>query len=100
MKTLLKNGTIYDGSGTKTFSGDVLVENEQIIEIGANITSKAERIIDCTGLCIAPGFIDAHTHNDFFIERDDSERFFAPFVKQGITTQTTGNCGFSPFCNW
>jgi len=97
MKILLKNGKIYDGSGALPFSGDVLIESDKIIKLGANIASEVDRVIDCSGLCITPGFIDAHTHNDFFIERSDSEQFFAPFVKQGITTQTTGNCGFSPF---
>ena len=97
MRTLLKNGAIYDGSGVEPFMGDVLVENEQIIAIGADISQKTDKIIDCTGLCIAPGFIDAHSHNDFFIEGENSGKYFAPFVKQGITTQITGNCGLSPF---
>ena len=97
MKTLLKNGEIYDGSGEKPFNGDVLVENERILEVGVGVKSEADRTIDCSGLCIAPGFIDAHTHNDFFIEKSDSERFFSPFIRQGITTQISGNCGFSSF---
>jgi len=97
VKILLKNGEIYDGSGAKPFMGDVLVENERILEFGVGIKSEADRIIDCSGLCIAPGFIDAHTHNDFFVEKCGAERFFSPFIRQGITTQISGNCGFSPF---
>jgi N-acyl-D-amino-acid deacylase len=46
---------------------------------------------------VAPGFIDAHSHNEFFADRDNAEKYFAPFLRQGITTQITGNCGFSPF---
>ncbi|MCL2679998.1 MAG: amidohydrolase family protein [Coriobacteriia bacterium] len=97
MKILLKNGTVYDGTGQPAFAGDVLIEGERIVAVAPHITSEADRTIDCTGLCIAPGFIDAHTHNDFFIDRDNTEQYFAPFVKQGITTQIAGNCGLSPF---
>jgi len=44
---------------------------------------------------VAPGFIDAHSHNDFFAWK--GTEYFAPFIRQGITTQIVGNCGFSPF---
>lgn len=54
-------------------------------------------MIDVQGKCVAPGFIDAHSHNDWFAARKDNARFFMPFLRQGITTQVTGNCGFSPF---
>lgn len=41
--------------------------------------------------------IDAHSHNDFFYDYPDAEQYYSPFIRQGITTQITGNCGFSPF---
>ena len=97
MKTLYKSGTIVDGSGNKPYVGDVLVENEKIIKVGSNLTDEADRIVDCTGLTVAPGFIDAHSHNDFFCDYDNAEVYFKSFIQQGITTQITGNCGFSPF---
>ena len=97
MKTLLKNGNIYDGTGQTAFVGDVLIDGDKIIEISTEINSDANKIIDCTGLCVAPGFIDAHSHNDFFVEKENSEKYFAPFIKQGITTQIVGNCGLSPY---
>lgn len=97
MKTLFKNGFVIDGSGEKGFHGDVLVEGEKIVEVAPNIDCVADEVIDCTGLTVSPGWIDAHSHNDFFVDREDPERFFEPFVRQGITTQITGNCGFSPF---
>ena len=56
-----------------------------------------DEIIDCSGLVVAPGFIDCHSHNDWYAARKDNDRFYAPFLEQGITTQVTGNCGFSPF---
>ena len=96
MKTLFKNGTVFDGSGKKPFVGDVLIEDNKILKVG-NCDEKADETIDISGLYICPGFIDAHSHNDFFCDRDDSEKFFSPFIKQGITTQITGNCSFSPF---
>lgn len=96
MKTLLKNGTIFDGSMNAPFVGDVLIEDDKIISVGKSV-EEADEIINMTGKYVCPGFIDAHSHNDFFCDRDDSEKFFAPFIKQGITTQITGNCSFSPF---
>ena len=96
MKTLLKNGTIFDGSMNAPFVGDVLIEDDKIISVGKSV-EDADEIIDMTGKYVCPGFIDAHSHNDFFCDRDDSEKFFAPFIRQGITTQITGNCSFSPF---
>lgn len=97
MKTLLKNGTIIDGTGAKQYVGDVLIENNKIAKVGVNIADSVDKTIDCAGLVVAPGFIDAHSHNDFFYDYDNAEDFYRPFIEQGITTQITGNCGFSPF---
>ena len=97
MKTLLKNGTIVDGSGGKPYVSDVLIENDKITKIAKDIDAADAEVIDCTGLTVAPGFIDAHSHNDFFYDYDDAERFYEPFIRQGITTQITGNCGFWQF---
>ena len=97
MKILFKNGFVIDGSGEKGFHGDVLVEGERIVEVAPNIDCVADEVIDCSGLTVSPGWIDAHSHNDFFVDREDAEKFFEPFLRQGITTQVTGNCGFSPF---
>lgn len=96
MKTLLKNARIYDGSGKAPYMGSVLIEDDRIVQAG-NITACADRKIDCAGLSLAPGFIDAHSHNDFFYDYADARTYFEPFLRQGITTQITGNCGFSPF---
>ena len=97
MKTLFKNGTIYDGTGNRPYSGDVLIEDDRIAAVGGSITEAADRIVDLTGCQICPGLIDAHSHNDFFYDREDAEKFYRPFIEQGITTQITGNCSFSPF---
>lgn len=97
MKILFKGGYVIDGSGAPGFKGDVLVDGERIAAVGTNLDVQADKTVDCTGLTVAPGFIDAHSHNDFFYDYDDAEKYYEPFVRQGITTQVTGNCGFSPF---
>ena len=97
MKTLFRNGCIYDGTGSAPVAGDVLIEDDRILKVGGSISDEADRVIELGGLAICPGLIDAHSHNDFFYDREDSEIFYRPFVEQGITTQITGNCSFSPF---
>ncbi len=96
MKTLLKNARIYDGTGAAAFHGDVLIEGDRIAQIGAELSANgADEVVDLRGLSLAPGFIDAHSHNDWFALRDDPLPFFDPFIRQGITTFVTGNCGIS-----
>ena len=97
MKTLLKNGLIYDGKGNAPQKADVLLENELILKIGNIATEEADTVMDMSGLCVTPGLIDAHSHNDFFYDYEDADVYYRPFLEQGITTQITGNCGFSPF---
>ena len=59
MKTLLKNGRIYDGTGVDAFAGDILLDGGRIARIGQDIPAgDAERIIDLRGASVAPGFID------------------------------------------
>ena len=97
MKILLRGGNIVDGTGAPAFVGDVLIEGEKILSVAPTIEQQADQVVDCFGLYVCPGFIDAHSHNDFYIDKNNPEKYFQPFIKQGITTQVTGNCGFSPF---
>ena len=97
MKTLFKGGLIYDGTGARPYTGDVLIEDDRIVAVGPEVNAEADKVIDITGKQICPGLIDAHSHNDFFYDRDDAEKYYRPFIEQGITTQITGNCSFSPF---
>ena len=93
---LLKNAKIYDGSGSAPFSGDILVSDDRILEVGPGLTAGEDcPVLDLQGLSIAPGFIDAHSHNDWFALRKDSRKYFEPFIRQGITTFVAGNCGLS-----
>ncbi len=97
VKTLFKNGLILDGSGAEPVRGDVLIENDRIAAVGGEIRADADEIVDAGELLVCPGLIDAHSHNDFFYDRENAEKYFQPFIEQGITTQVTGNCSFSPF---
>ncbi len=97
MKTLFTNARIVDGSGAAPFVGRLLMEDERILAVGELPDAQADRVVDLGGCLLCPGLIDAHSHNDFFYDREDAEKFFRPFLEQGITTQITGNCSFSPF---
>ncbi len=95
MKLLLKNARVYDGSGSAAFQGDVLTENDRILRVDGCINEPADQVIDLQGASLAPGFIDAHSHNDWFALQEDPLPWFEPFIRQGITTFVTGNCGIS-----
>jgi len=90
--TVLMGGLVIDGSGRPAFRADVALRDDTIVAIGELRKISAIRIIDVTGLVIAPGFIDAHTHDDLIcITQPD----MTPKVSQGVTTLIVGNCGIS-----
>ena len=95
MKTLLTNCRIYDGTGAEGFTGSVLFEDDRILSVGDADPAQADRVIDLGGKSLASGFIDIHSHNDWFAIKKEPLKYFAPFIRQGITTFVTGNCGLS-----
>jgi len=105
MKQLLKNAKIYDGTGADAYVGDILIEGDRIARVGASIDEAADRVIDLAGKSVASGFIDGHSHNDWFAIKKEPLPYFEPFIRQGITTFVTGNCGlstvgFEPGCRY
>ena len=89
---LIKNVEIIDGTGKKSLIGSVAVQNGKICADGERW--ECENVIDGTGLALAPGFIDVHSHGDFVAGHD-----YARLCKisQGITTEIAGQCGSSCF---
>ena len=93
---LFKDAIIYDGTGSEAFKGDILVEGDRILKVEDFIQPEdGWKIIDLKGLSVSPGFIDAHSHNDWFAIKNDPQKYFEPFIRQGITSFVTGNCGLS-----
>lgn len=95
MKTLLQHCRIYDGTGADAFTGDIMIEDERILAIAPQIEAEDAQQIDLTGKSISSGFFDAHSHNDWFAAKKDPAPYFEPFVRQGVTSFITGNCGLS-----
>ncbi len=86
-------GTLYDGSGSTPHMRTIGIKGGLITYVGSDRV-KAEHDIDATGLAIAPGFIDVHTHSDVSLLLDGRGQ---SKVFQGVTTEVTGNCSFSAF---
>ncbi len=89
---LIKNGKVLDGTGNSWFYADIAVKDGKIIRIGSLKNWHASKTIDASGLIVAPGFIDVHTH----IEGDEKKNPIASnFIYDGVTSVITGNCGLS-----
>ncbi|MEK6243299.1 MAG: amidohydrolase family protein [Pseudomonadota bacterium] len=86
---LIKNGLLIDGSGAPARHADVAISEGKIVQIGKS-TEPAKRTIDATGLAVAPGFIDPHTHYDAQICWDGA---LTPSSWHGVTSVVMGNCG-------
>lgn len=93
---LLKNGLIYDGTGSEAYVADILVDGEKIVKVEQGIPAEEGwEVTDLKGLSVSSGFIDAHSHNDWFAIKKDTLKYFEPFIRQGITSFISGNCGIS-----
>jgi N-acyl-D-aspartate/D-glutamate deacylase len=88
---LIRGGTLYDGAGNLGVPSDIAIAGGRIAAIG-RIASPAQRVIDAHGLAVAPGFIDIKTHSDFTLPINPKAE---SKVRQGVTTEIVGHCGFS-----
>ena len=87
---IIRHGRIVDGTGNPAFYADIAVTHGRIAAIG-RVEGKAKTEVDATGLIVAPGFIDVHTHADEVAESPRAENF----LRMGVTTVVVGNCGSS-----
>ncbi len=89
--TIIKGGTIVDGTRVPRYKADLGIKNGKIVKIGRLNSSDATKVVDASGLVVAPGFIDLHTHYDAQLHWD-------PYCSigswHGVTSVTIGNCGF------
>ncbi len=92
---VIKDGTIYDGTGAPPFVADIGVADGAIKTIGA-IKKTAVLTIDAAGSVVSPGFIDMHTHCDSGLPTEKGKNA-KNYLMQGVTTVVTGNCGGGTF---
>ena len=91
---IIKNGTVYDGTGKKPFVADIAIKGRKIEAIG-ELEEVSKQTINAEGKIVAPGFVDIHTHYDGQVTWDP---YLRPSTYHGVTTVFMGNCGvgFSP----
>jgi N-acyl-D-amino-acid deacylase len=88
-RILLRGASICDGTGAPNRTGDLLIEDDRIAELD-EVSLPPDEVIDGSGLTVAPGFIDIHSHGDFSLPRDP---LASAKILQGVTTEVVGNCG-------
>ena len=94
MDIIIRGGTVIDGTGKPGYRADVGIEGNRIEAVGDLTHVEAAQVLDAAGLCISPGFIDMHTHSDLSLVEDPRGQ---SKIRQGVTTELVGQCGFSPF---
>lgn len=91
---LIRNAKIIDGTGSQAIAGDVGINADTIAAVGDLHSAKATKEIDAKRLVLAPGFIDAHSHHDWGLDKNP---YGLAVVSQGITTIVVGQDGGSHF---
>lgn len=92
-RTLIRNGTVVDGTGAPAYQADVRIRAGRIAEIAPGLMPRDnERVFDAAGCFVTPGFIEAHNHWDAAVWWSPN---MEPFPGYGVTTSINGNCGFS-----
>lgn len=91
---LIRGGFVVDGTGAKGFVGDVAVKDGKIVAVAPKLTVEAEKVVDAAGKAVIPGLIDPHVHEEYVCLLDGAMELF---MRQGVTTCLSGNCGHSLF---
>jgi N-acyl-D-amino-acid deacylase len=91
---LIEGGTVVDGTGGERYDANIGIAGGKIEAIGPLEGAEASRRIDAARRIVAPGFIDMHSHSDVTLLDDPGGESKA---HQGVTTEVTGNCSYSPF---
>ncbi|VAX25692.1 hypothetical protein MNBD_NITROSPINAE02-5 [hydrothermal vent metagenome] len=90
---VIKNGLIADGNGDELYKADVAVNGDTIVAVAPSIEiDNAKDFVDAEGKVVAPGFVDVHSHSDYYLlidPRGESK------TTQGVTTELSGNCGYA-----
>jgi N-acyl-D-amino-acid deacylase len=88
---VITNARIVDGTGNPWFRGSIAVKAGRIVKVGTVDAANARRTIDAKNNVVAPGFIDVHVHTEDVFSHPEAENF----IRMGVTTMVTGNCGGS-----
>ena len=88
---VIVNARVVDGTGNPWFRGDIGIKNGKIAKVGRIDSSAAKQTIDAQNKIVAPGFIDVHAHVEGIYDNPTAENF----VRMGVTSLVTGNCGSS-----
>ena len=88
----VRNGLVVDGTGRPAFAADVGIADGRVATIGETPDARTE--LDATGLHVAPGFVDLHSHSDYTLLVDPRA---VSALHQGVTTEIVGNCGHGCF---
>ncbi|MFQ5963041.1 MAG: amidohydrolase family protein [Candidatus Scalinduaceae bacterium] len=91
---IIKNGTVIDGTGSVKRAVDIGIQGDRIVYVGNINTPMDSNVVDASGYIVAPGFIDIHSHSDFYwlISPKSESKIY-----DGVTTEICGNCGTSAF---
>ena len=88
---VIRGGTVVDGTGASPYVADVAIAGGRIIHVGGVAeVQEGERCLEASGLLVAPGFIDIHSHSDFTLTVDPRA---VSSIAQGVTLEVVGNCG-------
>ena len=90
MDLVIRGGTVVDGTGATAYKADVGISGGRVQVIGDLASVESTPVLDATGLTVAPGFIDIHSHSDFTLLVDPRAQ---SSITQGVTTEVVGNCG-------